>query len=161
MNSIVETMRLLARSAAYGAAILGLAASSDIARAADISVQRAWALATPPKATVGRAFMTILNTSSEDDHLVSATAEVAHRAEVSGIRMTASIPNIRQLVNLDIPAGRSIELAPGAYHILLRNLTKPLVPGETFKGTLTFAKAGVISVEYMIEAPQRSPSPPQ
>ena len=135
----------------FAIAIVGLFVSQEIAWSADILVEHAWALATPPKATVGRAFMTIVNTSAEDDHLVFATAEIAQRAEISGIRIFDSVPNLRQLVNFDIPAGRSVELKPGAYHILLRNLKKPLVLGETFKGTLTFKRAGVIPVEYKIE----------
>ncbi len=94
----------------FAIAFIGLFVSSEVGWPAEISVEHAWALATQPKATVGRAFMTIVNTSAEDDHLVSATAEVAHRAEIIGTRIFDSIPNIRQLVNFDIPAGRSVEL---------------------------------------------------
>jgi hypothetical protein len=68
---------------------------------------------------------------------------------------------MRQLMNLDVPAGGSVEFTPGGYHVLLRNLKKPLAPGDTFKGTLTFERTGVISVEYKVEAADPSSTPAQ
>ena len=121
------------------------------ARAAGISVEHPWALATPPKAVVGRAFMTIVNNSGEVDHLVGAKSDVARSAEVSGFRIFDSVPNLRQLVNIDIPAGGTVVFSPGAYHVLLRILKKPLVAGETFEIDLTFEKAGVMPVTFTVE----------
>lgn len=149
-----KTRRLLGVTA-YG---LGMVAAIPGAWAGDISIEHARAQASPPKATVGRAYVTLLNTSAEVDHLVSATAEVAQRAEISGIRAAATTPNMRQLFNLDVPAGGHVDFTPGGYHVLLRNLKKPLVAGDTFRGTLTFQRSGVIFVEYKVEAVDR-PSP--
>ena len=73
--------------------------------------------------------------------------------------MADSVANMRQLVNIDIPAGGSIEFKPGFYHITLRNLQNPLAPGQTLKGTLTFERAGVIPVDYTVEAADPSPRP--
>ena len=44
------------------------------------------------------------------------------------------------------------------FNFTLRNLQRPLAPGQTFKGTLKIEKAGVIPDEYQVEA--RDPSPP-
>jgi periplasmic copper chaperone A len=161
MKFVVQTFRCFAAPAAFGVALIGASAFSMGACSADITVQKAWALATPPKATVGRAFMKIVNSSAEADHLVSVTAEVARSAEISGIRLLDNAPRMRQLMNLDVPAGGSVEFTPGGYHVLLRNLKKPLAPGDTFKGTLTFERTGVISVEYKVEAADPSSTPGQ
>jgi copper(I)-binding protein len=137
----------------FGAAFVGLIAASHAVWSADISIQHAWALPTPRKATVGRAFLTIVNTSTQTDHLLSATVEVevAHSAQITGIRISDNAPHTRQLANLDIPPASSLEFKPGAYHVMLINLKKPLAAGDAFKGTLTFQGAGVIPVEYTVE----------
>ena len=51
-----------------------------------------------------------------------------------------------------IPAGGSVTLKPGSYHVMLIGLKKPLTPGEIFPLTLTFAKVGNISVLVPIQA---------
>ncbi len=136
--------------------LAGIVALPQGAWSAGVSVQNAWAQATPPKATVGRAYMTIINNSAEVDHLVAASAEVAWTAEITGIRILDNAPNMRQLMNFDIPPGGRVDFTPGGYHVLLRSLKKPLAPGDTFKGALTFEKAGVVAVEYTVRA--KSPS---
>lgn len=139
--------------------LVGLVALPSGGWAAGVSIEDAWAQATPPKATVGRAYMTIINTSAEVDHLVSAKADVAWSAEITGIRMSENAPHVRQLLNFDIPAGGRVDFTPGGYHVLLRSLKKPLTPGEKFKGALTFEKAGVVSVEYVVRAKDRPATP--
>lgn len=53
-----------------------------------------------------------------------------------------------------VPAKGSVELKPGGYHIMLMKLAKPLVKGETFDVTLTFASGTtqVVKVEVRDEA---------
>jgi copper(I)-binding protein len=127
--------------------------------AGDIAVERAWAPATPPKATIGNGYMTLVNTSSESDHLLAATSEVSTAAEINGLRIAGGVAPMKQLLNLDVPAHGSVEFKPGTYHVLLRNLKRPLVAGETFQGTLTFARSGVIAVHYTVEPRDRAAAP--
>ena len=51
---------------------------------------------------------------------------------------------------LAIPAGESVVLEPGGYHIMLIGLTGDLNAGESFTLTLTFEKAGEVTVEAII-----------
>ncbi len=53
---------------------------------------------------------------------------------------------MREIEALDIPAGETMSLVPGGYHLMLLELADDLVPGETFELTLTFAPAGEVSV---------------
>ena len=63
------------------------------------------------------------------------------------------VMQMRQLADgLAIPAGGSVALKPGSYHVMLIGLKKPLAAGETFPLTLTFAKAGNISVTVPVQA---------
>jgi periplasmic copper chaperone A len=53
---------------------------------------------------------------------------------------------------LSIPAGGSVVLKPGSYHVMLIGLKKALTAGEKFPLTLTFEKAGTISVTVPVQA---------
>ena len=53
---------------------------------------------------------------------------------------------------LEIPAGKSVELKPGGYHIMFMQLKQQLKAGDTVKGVLTFEKAGAMPVEFKVEA---------
>jgi periplasmic copper chaperone A len=53
---------------------------------------------------------------------------------------------------LPIPAGGSVVLKPGSHNVMLIGLKKPLTAGEKFPLTLTFEKAGNISVTVPVQA---------
>jgi len=143
---------MCARAAALVALLLLPSASR-----AEIQLEHAWAQPSPPKALVGRAFVTIFNKSDETEHLVGVSTDAASSAEISGIRILQDVPNMRRLFNIDIPPHRSIIFAPGSYHILLRNLRKPLIAGDRIDGELVFEKAGAIPVEFRVEAEHKEP----
>jgi copper(I)-binding protein len=56
---------------------------------------------------------------------------------------------------IDLPAGDTISLAPGGYHIMLIDIARPLEIGQKFNVTLDLEKAGeqVVEVEVREEAP--------
>ncbi len=49
---------------------------------------------------------------------------------------------MKEVDQIDIPAGETVMLKPGGYHIMMFDLVKPLVAGDTFEVTLTFEQAG-------------------
>lgn len=57
---------------------------------------------------------------------------------------------MKEVAAIDLPAGKTVELKPGGYHIMLLDLTKPLTAGETFKVTFTFEKAEPITVDATV-----------
>ncbi|MEN9801455.1 MAG: hypothetical protein RLZ37_580 [Actinomycetota bacterium] len=62
---------------------------------------------------------------------------------------------MRPVSSVALPAGETVMLMPGGYHIMLLDLVTPLEVGQTFDVTLTFANAGtkVVTVEVRDEAP--------
>ena len=53
---------------------------------------------------------------------------------------------MRKIDSLEIPAGGTVELKPGGYHIMLIDLNRELVAGEKVDITLKFEKAGDVKV---------------
>lgn len=53
---------------------------------------------------------------------------------------------------IPLPAGGRIELQPGGFHIMFLDLQRPLKQGEKVGGTLVFERAGVVQIEFQIDA---------
>ena len=49
---------------------------------------------------------------------------------------------MRPISSLELPAGETVALEPGGYHIMLLELVAPLEAGDTVEVTLTFERAG-------------------
>ncbi|GLK86758.1 hypothetical protein GCM10017653_48280 [Ancylobacter defluvii] len=109
---------------------------------------------TPPGAKVGGAYFSIENTGTTPDRLVSVAvaADIAGRAEIHEMSVTDGVMKMQMLPDgIAIPAGGTVALAPGGYHLMLQDLKQPLKEGASFKGTLTFEKAGTVAVEFKVE----------
>lgn len=122
------------------------------ALAGDITVSDPFARASAGKAQVGAAFMTLKNGSVSDDTLLSASSPVADNAELHNHIMEGDVMRMREVKSIDVPAGGMVALQPGGLHVMLIGLKQPLRQGEVFPLTLTFAKAGVVTVEVPVKA---------
>nr|WP_245412679.1 copper chaperone PCu(A)C [Falsochrobactrum ovis] len=123
-------------------------------KAGDIEVVHPWSRATPAGAKVAAGYLAIKNAGSQADRLVSATGEIAGRVEIHEMAVDdKGVMTMRPLANgLEIPAGGEAELKPGGFHIMFLDLKQDVKEGETFKGSLTFEKAGTVDVEFAVEA---------
>lgn len=117
-----------------------------------ITVAHPWARATPAGATTGAAFLEIKAGKGVTDKLVGASTKVAGVAEIHNHVMEGGMAKMRKVDAVAIPAGKSLVLGPGGYHIMLMALKQPLKEGDLLKLTLQFEKAGKIEVEASVEA---------
>lgn len=120
----------------------------------DLTLSGGFTRATLPNAPVAGGFVTITNAGTDDDRLVSASADgVAGRVEIHEMAMQGDVMKMRQLPDgLEIPAGETVELKPGSYHLMLMELAKPLVEGDSIVVRLVFEKAGDITVTLPVMA---------
>ncbi len=107
--------------------------------------------ATLPKAPVGGAYLTITNTGTADDRLVSASSPAAGSTTLHEMELTNDIMRMRAVSGgMLIPAGGSLVLEPGSQHLMLNQLAAPLVEGDSIPITLTFEKAGSLTVDMPV-----------
>jgi len=136
------------------AAVVALAtmpASADDVTVGSIKIAAPWARATPKGASVGGAYLTITNTGTAPDRLVSGSSDVAQRVEIHEMGMDKGVMKMRELSQgLEIKPGETVEFKPGGYHVMLVGLKKPLVQGQDLKATLQFEKAGKVDVDFKI-----------
>lgn len=98
------------------------------------------------------AYLTIMNHGGAPERLVGAETPRASRVEIHESVLTDDVMRMRELDGVDIPAGGSVELAPGGIHIMLMGLTQPLVEGEDVELTLRFQRSGDLAVTAPVRA---------
>jgi copper(I)-binding protein len=63
--------------------------------------------------------------------------------EVHEMAMEGNVMKMRQIQALDLPAGKTVELKPGGYHVMLMGLTQAIPAGSKLPLALVFEdKAG-------------------
>lgn len=119
----------------------------------DLELSGPFTRATLPGAKVGGGFLTILNSGKTDDRLVSATSPAAKDVQIHEMKMEGEVMQMRQLTDgLVIPAGSTVTLQPGGLHIMFMGINAPFAQGATVPVTLTFEKAGTVTLDLQVEA---------
>jgi copper(I)-binding protein len=103
---------------------------------AQLQVKEAWVRGTVPQQKTSGAFMQL--TSSSDVRLVAARTPVAGAVELHEMKMENDVMKMSAVPGIDIPAGKTVELKPGGYHVMLLDLKRQLKAGDTVPITLVF-----------------------
>lgn len=137
----------------FAATLLATPAAAHQFKAGDLTLKHPWTRATPKGAMMGGGFVSIVNDGHAADRLIGGSLELAGRTEVHEMKMDGDVMKMRKLDGgLDIPAGGTVELKPGSFHLMFFDLKAPLEAGTKIKGTLVFEKAGTVPVEFAVEA---------
>lgn len=87
--------------------------------------------------------------------LVSVASPAAKIVELHEMRMENNVMKMQAVSKLDIVPGKSTELKPGGYHVMLIDLVKPLSKGDSVPLTLEFKDADGKSSKQEINAEVR------
>jgi copper(I)-binding protein len=99
-------------------------------------------------------YMAIVNNGAEADRLIGVESDIAAKAEVHESKVAADgVSTMTAMPVLEIPAGETVSLDRGGYHVMFMGLTGKLAEGEMRKVTLIFERAGRVEVEFMIDPP--------
>ena len=115
------------------------AGSLALAQKPAVKVEGAWARATVQGQKGTGAFMNI--TAKDATRLVGVSSPVAGVAEVHEMKMENDIMKMRVVPGLDLPAGQTVQLKPGGFHLMLMDLKAPLAKDSTVPVTLRFKDA--------------------
>ncbi len=116
-------------------------------------VADAMARAVPIADGNGAIYLMLTNGTAMDDQLLSVESNVANAAE---FHETINDNNVMRIEarsdGFVLPAGEGLLFEPGGKHIMLVGLHEPLVEGDMFTVTLTFAHADPLTVEVPVMA---------
>ena len=143
---------LLALCAAAASAQVAPAASAPLAK-----VEGAWVRSAVPGQQGTGAFMKL--TAKAAVQLVGVSTPVAGTAELHEMKMDGDLMTMRPIAKLDLPAGRTVELKSGGYHLMLMDLKQPLLAGTTVPLTLVLrdSKGMPHKLELTVPVATRAP----
>ena len=108
--------------------------------AQSVEVKDAWVRTSVQGQKATGAFMKI--TAKEGARLVSGASPVAGVVEIHEMTMDGNVMKMRALANgLDLPAGKTVDLKPGGFHVMLMDLKAALPKDSTVPLTLVFKDA--------------------
>lgn len=136
------------------AALLAFTATAALAQ---VEVKDAWARATVPGQKATGAFMKL--TAKGGAKLVSASSPAAGVTEVHEMKMEGEVMKMRAVSGLDLPAGKTVELKPGGYHVMLMDLKAPLAKDSTIDITLVFKDAKGVESKQDVKMPVNTGMP--
>ncbi len=145
-----------------------------------LTIADPWARTSPEDTTYGAVYLSL--TSADGDALVGASvpADIAGTVEIHETVVADDASSdttmamggessdttettmagmgqmtMRPIDSLELPAGETVTLEPGGYHIMLIELVAPLETGQEIEVTLTFENAGerTITVPVQDDAP--------
>jgi copper(I)-binding protein len=138
-------MKLLLLAATL--ALTPLAAMAcETATLGDLTIEHAWSKATIGAGRPGVFYVEIANKGSSDDALISIATPAADMPMLHETVVTDGVASMPHAMSIPVPAGQSVQLSPGGYHGMLMGLTTALKDGDSFPVTLTFEKAGEVTV---------------
>jgi copper(I)-binding protein len=95
-------------------------------------------------------------TSASGGKLVSASSPAAGVVEIHEMVMDGNTMKMRAVAGLDLPAGKTVDLKPGGYHVMLMDLKKELKAGESVPVTLVIEGADKKRESVEVKAPVKA-----
>lgn len=143
------------RTVALAALLLAFAAH------AQTTVKEAWVRGTVASQKSTGVYAQI--TSSGGGRLVAVSSPLAGVAEIHEMAMDGDVMRMRALPSLELPAGKTVELKPGGYHVMLLELKQELKAGGAVPLTLVVegadGKRESIEIRAPVKALADSPQP--
>ena len=106
---------------------------------AQVEVKDAWVRATVSQQKATGAFMSL--TAAKNTRLVQVTTPVAGVAEIHEMSMADNMMRMRAIDAVELPAGKTVELKPGGFHVMLLDLKQAIKEGDEIPLTLVLEGA--------------------
>lgn len=119
-----------------------------------VTISDAWVRAMAPGQKVGAAYLTLK--SAAETTLVKAESPVAGSVEIHSMTMNDGVMKMRMLDALPLPAGKTVKLEPGGFHLMLFDLKQPLKAGEKVEFVLHFKDATGKTSTMKLTAPVKA-----
>ena len=141
-----HTPRLMHLAAlALIAALVSCAGEGEQAEAVGLEISRIY-IAEPATGERTAMYLTIINSGDAEDELIAVSTPVAGIAEIHRTVDDDGTMRMEKVESVTIPAGATVRLAPGGYHVMLMELKDLLWAGDHVDATLHFRRMGEMAV---------------
>lgn len=114
---------------------------------AEVTISDAVVRVLPPGIPNTSAYFTIENTGDKDVALVAANTDIAQSAELHAHVMAGEMMRMEQQKQVIVPAGQTVEFAPGGLHVMIFGLKASLKEGQVVSIALTTADNQTIPLQ--------------
>lgn len=97
---------------------------------AEIIVEGAWVRMPPPVADTAAGYLTLKNRGDHKVMVTSVECDVAATPEFHSMKVHDGMVHMQKMEEVAVPAGGSLEFAPGGDHLMLKELTRELRAGD-------------------------------
>lgn len=112
-----------------------------------VVVENAWVREAPPGAHMMSAYMTMKNTGPDEVILVSVESPAFRMVMLHKSEVVDGIARMSHQDELLIPAGGSVELKPGSFHLMMPAPEKPLHSGDRVEFDLVFTDGSTTRIQ--------------
>lgn len=107
-----------------------------------------------PGGAPAAGYFTLANRGDAPLSLVGAECPDFGRVMIHRTIERGGISTMRPVRELTVAPGKSVEFAPGGYHLMLMRPAHPLRPGGRLPVTLRFADGSSLAVEFVVKSLQ-------
>jgi copper(I)-binding protein len=113
-------------------------------------VSGAWVRPPTSPGLPAAGYLVIRNPGGQPETLTAASSLSAGSVEMHKTTTMSGMTGMEPVSAIHIPAGGTVTLEPGGFHLMLMN-PKPMAVGDTIELVLTFEKAGTITVKAEVK----------
>jgi hypothetical protein len=142
----MKFLKLITAAAVFATGFAAAVSAAEV-KLGELTIDAAWARPSIGKRGNSAAYMSITNNGGTTDKLIAVSTPQAGKAELHTHIRDGEIMRMRQVKGgIPVPAQGSVALKPGSYHVMLMKLSSQIKKGAMLPLTLTFEKAGVVTV---------------
>lgn len=130
----------MSRNAVLASLLVAWMLGAHAHAAGDVAVTGAWARASSPGQRTASVYLDIV--SIHPAALTGASSPVAKRAEMHASSTQDGVMRMRAMEKIDLPAKKTVTLAPGGLHIMLVDIARPLRENERIPLELIIERPG-------------------
>ncbi len=121
-------------------------------RAGKLVINHPWTRETAVGQADGGGFLSVTNAGKTGDMLLSVSSPAAREVQLHRMSMEGGVMRMRQLDGgIAIPAGQTVALKPGSYHLMFIGLKQQMKKGSFVPATLRFRNAGKVDVRFAVQ----------
>ncbi|MEP5153052.1 copper chaperone PCu(A)C [Planktotalea sp.] len=117
-----------------------------------LSVSEAWVPTAPPGAGAHAAYFTLHNDGAVPRILVGVAADGYAMSHMHESKEADGIATMAMIHQIEIPAGKTLTMAPGGLHVMLMRPDAPLASGDIVQLKLTFVNGETLVVSAEVKS---------
>ncbi|MCD0505263.1 copper chaperone PCu(A)C, partial [Bordetella petrii] len=106
-----------------------------------------------PKQVPSAGYFTLANHGQHEAVLVGVGSDAYARTMLHASTNEGGMAGMAHVDRIAVPAGGSVQFAPGGYHAMLEKPVHELQPGDQVTLTLAFEAGGALAVPCTVHAP--------